>query len=131
MIPNKYKIIISNNDPHEDTKLITQRFLKSQKNKILCLIFIGVYQTHPTSISPLINHLSKNMHFSLDKSTIYNALQKIFNFNLISKKNIYDLENSDIDKLIISKHQKFLETIPENFRNRFDKVQYYYVTEYG
>ena len=71
------------------------------------------------------------MHFSLDKSTIYNALQKIFNFNLISKKNIYDLENSDIDKLIILKHQKFLETIPENFRNRFDKVQYYYVTEYG
>lgn len=128
---NKFEIA---NTPTDGAsyKLKIQRMFNETKSIWFQKIFIYLYSAHPSSREDLIGIITKMEGVCLDKSTVHGLLSKLICWGLAAEKTIQEADgDTDIDNKIQSKHKQFVQGVPLNFRESFNKRKYYYVTILG
>lgn len=133
-----YKIIFPDEnkvkkDLEEDKKRINF-MLKKINQGILSRILVFLYHYEVCSTTELTGLLTSFYIIVYDRANITKYLQTLINLNLIAKNEAYYAmahNSNEILKMIKSKHEELLKSIPPQFHKQFNNVNYYYVTDYG
>ncbi|CAK0756687.1 hypothetical protein CCP1ISM_60016 [Azospirillaceae bacterium] len=105
-----------------------------QKGGIIAKVFIFTYLRKVTAISELTEELRKYYQIDFDRANVWRAAEKLVNNGLLFKATsgfvlgLADSELKDIHKKIIEKHRAYLEGIPKQFRQRYNDVNYVWVS---
>jgi hypothetical protein len=102
---------------------------------ILAKVFIFIYQHQPISISDLTKKINEHYQVDYDRTLIFRAVDKLANKNLVCIATSGDvlslspIDQKPIHKQIIEQYHNFLLKIPAQFRNRFQIVNYVWMSD--
>jgi len=103
------------------------------KGGMLAKVLVFTYLHHPISTTELTTKLNDYFKLNIDRASIYRTLQKLVEKHLIATTttgvvmHMTEGERSEIHKKIIHKYYEFLEKIPDQFRKKFQNINYFWV----
>src|SRR3990167_671516 len=111
--------------------LLRQVFFKDQDLRFIWFI---INDEHPITIPQLTRIFNKTYSTTHDRVWFYQKLNKVQNFGIFEKKPYMDCKENgtSIELEIIKKHREWLLDQPEQFHNRYNRVNaYLYLTDKG
>lgn len=105
-----------------------------QKNGLLAKIFVFIAMLQPMSATQSTSKLTSYYKIPFDKGTISRNMKKMAEMGLFHSITSGDLQHTPHDmrsamqKEAYDKHQRYLETIPTQFRKKYDAVNYYWIS---
>jgi hypothetical protein len=104
-----------------------------EKQGILAKVLVFTYLYHPVSTTELTKKMSSYFNVDFDRATVYRALQKLNEKYIVVNVNtqyvlmLQEVERSPMHKKALEKYYSFLSLIPEQFKKRFQNVNYFWV----
>jgi hypothetical protein len=101
---------------------------------LLAKTLIFTYLHQPVTVTEITNHLNAHYGLDIDRTKIYRALMWFVQKNIMvmeSTNVIFSLEPTELTEIQLEverKHRKFLSPIPKQFASRFEKVNYYWIS---
>jgi len=105
-----------------------------EKDGILAKSLVFVYLNQPASTTEITKKMSSYYGIDFDRVKIFRALQKLNEKFILANAtsgeclSLSDSERKEIHHEIIRKFYSFLRDIPEQFRRRFQNVNYFWVS---
>lgn len=100
---------------------------------ILAKSFIFCYLNQPSTITEITRKLNQYYETNLERTKIFRALQKLnekFIVAQVSTTELLSIPSSERKKMheaILSKHNNFLMGLPDAFRKKIAKVNYFWI----
>lgn len=133
----KIKAILPEKPDLGPERLQIQAFLKKESNRDLVKVLVFINNMQPVCEPELKRKLNKHYN-GFDKIKLYQIFAQLKGEGLISFKKIKNLVDknehtkTEIGKEIYKVHQEYLKKrIPEQFRNRYYHMNYYFLTKFG
>ncbi len=104
------------------------------KGGMLAKVFIFAYMNQPISTSKLTEKLQEHYHVEFNRGTVYNSAKKLVDLGLLNTITsgdvlmIPDPEKTEIHNKIVEKFFLFVNQMPKHFRNAYNKVNYYWLS---
>lgn len=137
MDKEEYEIIIPTREINETEEILSLKaYFKKDKHNELAKVLVFLYQSNPATMTEISKSMEKYYVRPYEKNLIYYKLQKLISIGIISSDNIFNVlsqpNKTSLQEKILKKHHSFLKNkIEENFQRSYDKVVYYYITDWG
>jgi len=113
-----------------------RRILTEDKEKggILAKVLVFIYLKKVTSITELTDALTDYYHVVFDRANVWRAVEKLVKMRVVHKVtsgyvlSMPPSEMKEIHKLILEKHRIYLERLPNQFRQKYNDVNYVWVS---
>ena len=129
---NLPRIVFPEPDPNR-FQSVTRRILKN--NPTLSWTFLSLTQVAPARVSEVAEFMIKTRKVPIDRTTVYRALKKLNQLELVTTYSTRDVffssHNNPIYAKIKKKHTKYLQRFPRSIQKQYRNVLYFDVTEYG
>jgi len=104
------------------------------KGGILAKTFIFTYLNQPASTTEVTKAMNKYYDVDFDRAMVFRALQKLNDKFILASStsgnclSLTESERREIHNEIIQKYYSFLRTIPDQFKKRFQNINYFWVS---
>jgi len=105
-----------------------------RKEGLLAKVLVFTYLNNPLSITELTNKLKEYYQKEFDRSNIFRVVERLVGLGLLFKttsgyvQSLGESERKPIHDKILEKHRKFLDKIPVPFRQRYNDVNYIWIS---
>lgn len=104
------------------------------KGGLLAKALVFTYQGQPASTTEITKAINSYYRIDVDRAMIYRALQKLVEKHIIATTttgtvlHLQEAERTPIHKKVVEKYTTFLVTIPDQFRKKFQNINYFWVS---
>ena len=136
MPTNKFKITLPEREhnPQDSEKKIKAMFKEdADRGGLLARALVFLYMKQPCSTTDLKDMISNYYGVDYDRTAVYRALRKLIDKHLVASTttgiilHLSEAERSEVHHEITKKYFEFLNKIPEQFRKRFQNINYFWV----